>query len=173
MDAGRQRGTYCEREGFNVTGGQSWKYARSVPIPGKVCVECGGGTRPAPFPGPRCATHDRAKRQATKLAAAGRRVEKTYGLTPDEYEALYRAQGGVCFVCRRATGATKRLAVDHDHGCCPGPTSCGECVRGLLCLICNRTMGHYRDSAETAQRAADYLRRSPTGWSTVHRGRRV
>jgi hypothetical protein len=48
-------------------------------------------------------------------------VERTYGVSPAEYRALYRAQGGVCYVCRVATGPTKKnpnarfLGVDHDH----------------------------------------------------------
>lgn len=69
-------------------------------------------------------------------------VQRTYGLAPEEYRALYRAQGGVCYVCRIATGPTKKnpkarhLGVDHDH-------LTGE-VRGLVCtgsrtaMTCNR-----------------------------------
>ena len=69
-------------------------------------------------------------------------VQRTYGVTPSEYRALYRAQGGRCYVCRIATGPTKKnprarhLGVDHDH-------LTGE-VRGLVCtgsrtaMTCNR-----------------------------------
>lgn len=69
-------------------------------------------------------------------------VQRTYGLTPAEYRALYRAQGGKCYVCRVATGPTRKnprarfLGVDHDH-------LTGE-VRGLVCTgsrdakTCNR-----------------------------------
>lgn len=63
-------------------------------------------------------------------------VQRTYGLSPAEYRALYYAQGGRCYVCRRATGRARRLGVDHDH-------LTGE-VRGLVCtgslsaMTCNR-----------------------------------
>lgn len=63
-------------------------------------------------------------------------LEKKYGITPDEYRALYYAQGGRCYVCRRARGKARRLGVDHSH-------LTGE-VRGLVCtgsltaMTCNR-----------------------------------
>lgn len=68
-------------------------------------------------------------------------VQRTYGLTPTEYRALYRAQGGRCYVCRKAAGKAKRLGVDHDH-------LTGE-VRGLVCtgslnaMTCNRLIAIY------------------------------
>lgn len=117
--------------------------------------------RPAPHPGPRCATHHRAELRRRRLAAAGRRVARVYSLTPEQYAALYEAQGRRCAICRRATGATRRLAVDHDHSCCPGPTSCGRCVRGLLCGPCNDGLAHARDDPEHFRRAIAYLQRPP------------
>jgi hypothetical protein len=90
------------------------------------------------------------------------RAQRTYGLAPGRYQELYEEQGRVCYICRRANGSTKALSVDHDHSCCPGKTSCGKCVRGLLCGGCNyKILGHLRDSTEALQRAIDYLNDPP------------
>ena len=106
---------------------------------------------PTPYPGPRCATHHRAFRKQQKQANHERMVMKTYGLEAGEYAKLYTEQGGVCAICRRATGKTKRLAVDHDH-------DTGR-VRGLLCGPCNKLVGYLRNSPEAFRRGADYLER--------------
>src|SRR5690606_35002465 len=79
-----------------------------------------------------------------------------------QYETLYRAQGGRCYICQRATGKSKNLAVDHDHSHCPREQGCKDCVRGLLCSRCNHDLlGHCRDSVEMLQRAIDYLKDPP------------
>ncbi|WP_430381362.1 endonuclease domain-containing protein [Streptomyces arenae] len=36
-------------------------------------------------------------------------------------------------------------------------SSCGKCIRGLLCLHCNSAPGYVRDSVEMCHRMADYL----------------
>jgi hypothetical protein len=51
------------------------------------------------------------------------------------------------------------LAVDHDHACCPGGSSCGKCVRGLLCSTCNSALGLLGEDTGTLHRAAGYLDR--------------
>lgn len=110
--------------------------------------------RPCPHPGPRCTTHHRVRRAEVRKKVHDNRVVKVYGLSPGDYDRLYVIQGGKCYICQRATGASKRLAVDHDH-------ISGE-VRGLLCKLCNRdVLGHLRDDIEALQRAIDYLREPP------------
>lgn len=101
-------------------------------------------------------------RLARSLARKEKHVSRTYNLTPEQYDALYRAQGGRCALCRRATGASKRLAVDHDHACCPGPVSCGRCVRGLVDSVCNDILAHFRDDPVAFERGAAYLREWPS-----------
>lgn len=119
--------------------------------------------RPAPHPGPRCVTHHREVVRARRLSAKGRRTQAVYSITPAQYDALYAAQGGRCALCRRARGTgRKRLAVDHDHACCIGPTSCGKCVRGLVCSTCNDVLAHFRDDPAAFQRGVDYLCRWPS-----------
>lgn len=138
-----------------------------VTPPRKVCVDCiragllSGRPRPTPHPGPRCETHWRMERKRRNHARKEAHTVTKYGLTPEEYTRLFDHQGRRCAICRRATGATKRLAVDHDHSCCPGPTSCGGCVRGLVCGPCNGMLAHARDSVELFHRAAQYLREWP------------
>jgi hypothetical protein len=110
--------------------------------------------RPALNPGPRCTTHWRAEVRRRKADAAERRNQNVYGLVKGEYARLYEFQGGRCAICRRATGKSKRLAVDHDH-------KTGE-VRGLCCSICNRViLGHSRDDVRFFLRCLAYLRRPP------------
>jgi hypothetical protein len=82
---------------------------------------------------------------ASDLAKFFSDIYDKYELTPAEYRALYRAQGGRCFVCRRAQGKSKRLGVDHNH-------LTGE-VRALLCTgslnanTCNRLIAIYTRDA--------------------------
>lgn len=83
--------------------------------------------------------------KAASLRAFFSSIEKKYGITAIEYRALYRAQGGACYVCRRATGKSRRLGVDHDH-------VTGE-VRGLVCtgslsaMTCNRLIAIFTRAA--------------------------
>ena len=60
-----------------------------------------------------------------------------------------------CFVCEETPG--KALCVDHDHNCCPTKTSCGKCIRGLICGNCNSALGHAKDDPERLRKLADYL----------------
>lgn len=86
------------------------------------------------------------------------RARTTYGLTRDAYAAMLIGQGGGCAICGpKNRRSNKSLNIDHDHDCCPGPRSCGSCVRGILCDDCNLAIGHLRDDVELAKRAALYL----------------
>ena len=124
----------------------------------KLCVDCikeGVTTeREAPFPGPRCATHNRAKKLQRSDTSWERRIEAVYNITADEYRLIYEHQGGFCYLCRRANGRTKRLSIDHDHRT--------GVVRGLLCTPCNKgVLGHARDEVEFFHRGIKYLEDPP------------
>jgi len=147
----------------------------NIPLPGMpvaekpteklVCIDCVAEGLPlkrkATRPGPRCATHKREAKRSSKDNNHETYVKNTYSLSDGEYDRLYELQGGRCAWCRRATGATRKLSVDHDHSCCDGPFSCGHCVRGLLCRPCNDMLGHARDSEEFFLRGIAYLNSPP------------
>lgn len=92
--------------------------------------------------------------------ARERQINKKYGLTLERYNEMLEEQGGVCKICGKVGGAKHMLTplvVDHDHSCCPGETTCGNCVRGLLCAGCNAGIGFLRDDPNILMAAAAYL----------------
>ena len=85
------------------------------------------------------------------LGAKKRMLKHRYGITIEEYEAMYEIQNGVCAICENEfkLGGHKGLYVDHDH-------STGE-VRGLLCSSCNSAIGKLRESKIIIENAIKYL----------------
>lgn len=82
-------------------------------------------------------------------AAHAARTEKVYGITAEQYDWLFKRQGGRCAVCRNKP-RSQRLAVDHDHQT--------GAVRGLLCKRCNHDLlGGGHDDPALLWRAIGYL----------------
>lgn len=118
----------------------------------RACRDC--GKKNAVPPAYLCPTCKRAHVKASRKKAHDRAILQRYGITGEEYDLLYEAQGRRCAICRVSTGARKRLAVDHDH-------RTGE-VRGLVCGRCNHNLlGAAHDGTEILQRAIDYLNDPP------------
>lgn len=84
---------------------------------------------------------------------------REFNMTAAEFDALFARQGGCCAICGIPESAMRRrLAIDHDHGCCAEDgVSCGRCVRGLLCETCNRTLGKYERVGYFPASFAEYL----------------
>lgn len=122
-----------------------------------TCKDCGSVTRKVSKPGPRCSTCRVARRKEVSETRRLTYVARQYGLTQRQYTALLEACGGLCMICTRI----KARAVDHNHAHCAGKTSCGECVRGLLCTRCNVYLGHIRDNPAVGYILADYLKDPP------------
>jgi hypothetical protein len=98
------------------------------------------------------------RQRARDYAAANPRrarawsLRTKFGIGLTDYEAMLAAQGGRCAVCRTTESGDRRfstLAVDHDH-------STGK-VRGLLCALCNRTLGQAKDDPERLMALVTYL----------------
>jgi hypothetical protein len=86
------------------------------------------------------------------------RLKAKYGISLDEYVAACENQDGRCYLCHRPT---EILTVDHDHNCCPGSRSCGKCVRGLLCGLCNFMLGAAKDNPDILLKGIEYLQNPP------------
>jgi len=66
--------------------------------------------------------------------------ERRYGVTPEQFNDMMARQSGACAICRRdfvETGPPGNMApcIDHNH--------VTNKVRGLLCPLCNRTLGDF------------------------------
>lgn len=84
-------------------------------------------------------------------------IWRTYRVTPERLQGMLESQGG-CAICHTPSPrGDRRWHIDHDHSCCPGKTSCGKCVRGVLCGTCNSGLGMFRDSLEILRSAQHYL----------------
>lgn len=84
---------------------------------------------------------------------------RLFNVSVERYYAMLEAQGGGCGICDGPPlYGHKFLDVDHDHSCCPGKTSCGKCVRGLLCTDCNLGLGRFKDSVTRLKRGISYLK---------------
>jgi len=84
--------------------------------------------------------------------------ETKYGITSEEYDSTLERQGGTCAICNTDTPRGQgSWHVDHDHSCCPGIKSCGNCIRGLLCAQCNIGLGALGDDPDRLISAATYL----------------
>jgi hypothetical protein len=81
---------------------------------------------------------------------------RKHNLTAERFNAMLTAQDGRCAIC---SALPSPPCVDHDHNCCPGEGSCGNCVRGLLCGPCNKLLGFAKDRVMILERAAAYLRK--------------
>jgi hypothetical protein len=95
-------------------------------------------------------------KECTKLVGHSGNLKK-YGMTMDDYMDMEEKQNKFCKICGGPEKYKKRLSVDHDHACCSGPTSCGKCIRGLLCSNCNRVLGQVNDDKVLLQKMIDYL----------------
>lgn len=83
--------------------------------------------------------HDSPFKKGGRLAAHN---------VPPELVVQWLRQGRKlsCDLCgrrlQRHRGGIQALPhIDHDHTCCPGSRSCGNCVRGILCEGCNLQIG--------------------------------
>lgn len=82
-----------------------------------------------------------------------RQLLSKYGITEEDYQEMFRSQGGRCAICNvSAASLRKRLCVEHSH-------TSGK-IRGLCCLRCNSLLGYAEDNPAILSWAIDYLNRN-------------
>jgi hypothetical protein len=78
------------------------------------------------------------------------RLKRMYGMTYKDYNNMFSDQEGCCLICgKHQEEVFGKLVIDHDH-------ETGT-IRGLLCHLCNASMGGFRDSIDMLQKAIIYL----------------
>jgi hypothetical protein len=93
-----------------------------------------------------------AKHPDQVKAKRRRRTLKQYGLTPEQWDAKFEAQGRACAICKSPEPKGPNWATDHDH-------RTGE-VRGILCGSCNAGLGQMQDNPTVLRLAAEYVERN-------------
>ncbi len=102
---------------------------------GRVCVTCQKGGR----------------RHTTKDG----RLQETFNITMVQWQAMLKAQGGVCAICK---GKRPMYDVDHDHKLEKCGVPIEQTIRGLLCRRCNRRLlPAAKDDIGILLRAIEYL----------------
>jgi hypothetical protein len=93
-----------------------------------------------------------------KLISRASNLRSLYKMNSGDYMFMLVDQEYKCAnpACTTMDTAEKRLHVDHDHSCCPGRTSCGKCVRRLLCSNCNLLLGLAQDNPRYLLGLAEY-----------------
>lgn len=149
------RGEYCYKHFYELNAPE-----REVESDGsgkRKCRTCGFFQTPDQF------AKDKSVFDGLGTECAPCRADRSrfnlYGVTPEAFDEMRDAQDNTCGICDRSFEgvASKNIHVDHDHNCCPGKKSCGNCVRSLLCGQCNTGLGMFRDDPGLLTRAAEYL----------------
>ncbi len=85
-------------------------------------------------------------------------LKKRFGISLEQYDNMLQSQKNVCAICKnketlKSTGRfeIKQLSVDHCHSSLK--------IRGLLCSLCNTSLGGFKDSIELLESAILYLRK--------------
>ena len=113
----------------------------------------------------RCRTCDYAARNAyhkkhyekVRVKSRDNQRKSRYGLTPEDFQCLWFSQAACCAICHTPLDDSfgrhhnrNKVVVDHNH-------KTGN-VRGLLCTMCNKGLGLFKDNVEYLERAGDYIK---------------
>lgn len=102
------------------------------------------------------AAYQRNRRKTVLGWSKEQDLKNKYGLSAEDYGHMFAEQNGVCAICHNPewvthtkTGKIFSLGVDHNHAT--------GAVRGLLCVNCNKVIGHAHDRRDVLIDAIKYL----------------
>ena len=86
-----------------------------------------------------------------KLFFKNRALKSKYNISLDQYEEMLEKQDHKCIICgiSEAESIDEILVVDHCHKT--------NQIRGLLCGLCNKGIGFFKDNPKFCKNAANYL----------------
>lgn len=92
-----------------------------------------------------------ANREKVLLSYKKHDLKRYYGMTLDQWNEMFAAQGYACAACGSKVSGRKngQWCTDHDH-------ETGR-VRGILCNGCNTAAGQLSDDPERCRLLAKYL----------------
>lgn len=123
--------------------------------------------RPCEAAGVKATSDSEAKNQYNRDYYAANRTKerkrtrlRRYGLTQEQFDALWADQAGGCAICEQAlldiddyesgnSRPANACCIDHCH-------TTGK-IRGLLCIPCNLMLGYAKDSTDTLAKGIKYL----------------
>src|SRR5439155_24185888 len=128
------------------------------PLETKRCPDCGSEKSLTEFPRNKNSKdgrhayckpchNERCKESKQRLYGGSRHYHlvRRYGIGARQVEAMIRAQGERCAICR----SEPAVHVDHAHDT--------GLIRGVVCFNCNGGLGQFKDDATTLARAIQYL----------------
>jgi hypothetical protein len=78
-------------------------------------------------------------------------LQKTYGITLDQFQQMKTAQNNLCALCKQPMKDASDCCVDHNHST--------QKVRELLCKKCNMGIGLFNESPALLELAINYLKK--------------
>ncbi len=88
-------------------------------------------------------------RICSRMASARAHQRYYYGITAEQRDAIFEAQGRCCAVCKSREHGGRGWHTDHDH--------VTKQVRGILCHPCNLALGNVKDRVEVLRALIAYL----------------
>lgn len=91
----------------------------------------------------------RKKRKREPKWVTNNHLMRKYGITLEMRDEMYKQQAGCCAICEKSMG--EKPCTDHNHKT--------RIVRQLLCDMCNKGLGQFKEDVLILEKAIEYIRR--------------